>query len=256
MELSGYFRKKKSGTADEVFHRTEQAIKVDISGEGMAAYKKMYQRDGQEYPVEGLNICLTPDGMVFGNKDWPRIDDFIDLGKGPGYMLKKGLSSDWYDDWTSVKDKASMLISSYAKAYDEIVRGYEDGTRVKYRINNDMGDVPSQGCETDLYRTVTMEEELKALQESFEARADNLEELNEMSCSARKHIIRQYTEWAERGFLVSREEAETAKTCYLELKGEENTCDIRSKMMQAIDIFQRQYPQTGLRNLITNVLDW
>lgn len=240
---------------NETFPNAEQAIKVDISKEGMDAYKKLYQRDEREYSGDGLNICFTSDGLVFGNKGWPKIEDFIDLGKGPGYMLKKGLSSDWYDDWTSVKDKASMLISAYARAYDEIVRGYEDGTRVKYRINNDSHDIPLMGCEDDLYRVVTREEELKALTDSFEARAYNLQELNEMSSFARKHIASQYTEWAKRGFIVTKEEAENVNARYLELKEEENIGNIKDKMMQAMELFQRQYAQTGLHNIITNVLD-
>ncbi len=242
-------------STNEILSNTEHAVRVDISADGIAECKKNYQGDEQEYLGDGLNICFTPDGMVFGNKDWPKIEDFIDLGKGPGYMLGNGLSSDWYDDWTSVKDKASMLILSYAKAYDEIVRGYEDGTRVKYKINNDLHDVPLNGCEDELYRTVTMEEELKALAESFEARAGNLEKLNEMSCSARKHIAIRYAEWAKRDFMVTKDEAENVNVRWLELKEEENICNIKNKMMKAMDIFQKQYAQTGLCNVAVNILD-
>ena len=91
-------------------------------------------------------------------------------------MLRKGMDMQkWYDDWTSVKDKASMLLSAYAKAYDEICQGYENGTRVRYKI-----DMSAK----ELYREVTMEEELEALRERYEARTNNLEELHRLSCSA------------------------------------------------------------------------
>ena len=211
-----------------------QPIKVDISKEGMDRYKEKYQQSGQDRDFKGLNIHLTPEGMVFGNEDWPDRKDFIDVGDArPEKLLHKGMDlQKWYDDWTSVKDKASMLLSAYTKAYEEIVKGYESGTRTKYRIDIDA---------KDLYRAVTMEEELAALEERYAAKAANLEELNRLSCSARKSIAVQYTEWAERGFLVSREEAAEKTARYRELKDEEEITDIQTKMMSAMYAFQSQY---------------
>lgn len=211
-----------------------QPIKVDISKEGMDRYKEKYRQSGQDRDFKSLNICLTPEGMVFGNEDWPDRKDFIDVGDArPEKLLHKGMDlQKWYDDWISVKDKASMLFSAYTKAYEEIVKGYESGTRTKYQI--DMGA-------KDLYRAVTMEEELAALEERYAARVANLEELNKLSCSALKGIAVQYTEWAERGFLVSREEAAEKTARYRELKGEEEITDIRTRMMSAMYAFQSQY---------------
>lgn len=219
-------------------HFADQPIQVDISKEGMEAYKKMYQKE-ERGDIYGLNIEITSNGLVFGNEDWPDIADFIDLGgASPERMLRKGMDMQkWYDDWISVKDKASMLLSAYAKAYDEICQGYENGTRVRYKI--DMGA-------KDLYREVTMEEELEALRERYEARADNLEELHGLSCSARKGISGTHSEWAELGF-ISREEAERTKVNYLKMKGEEKIVDIRQKLIDAASLFTIRYQESGLR---------
>lgn len=67
-----------------------------------------------------------------------------------------------------------------------------------------------------------------------------------MSGSAREHIADQYTEWAKRGFIVTKEEAENVNARYLGLKEEENIRNIKDKMMQAMELFQRRYAQTTL----------
>ncbi|WP_300572885.1 hypothetical protein [uncultured Acetatifactor sp.] len=46
-----------------------------------------------------------------------------------------------------------------------------------------------------------MEEELEALRERYEARANNLEELHRLSCSARKGISETHSQWAEISFI-------------------------------------------------------
>lgn len=216
----------------------DQPIQVDISKEGMEAYKKMYQKE-QQGNLYGLNIEITSNGLVFGNEDWPDMADFIDLGgSSPEKMLRKGMDMQkWYDDWTSVKDKASMLLSAYAKAYDEICQGYENGTRVRYKI-----DMSAK----ELYREVTMEEELEALRERYEARANNLEELHRLSCSARKGISETHSQWAEIGF-ISREEAERTKENYLKMRGEEKIVDIRQKLIDAASLFVSRYQDSGLK---------
>ncbi len=91
-----------------------------------------------------------------------------------------------------------------------------------------------------------MEEELEALRERYEARADNLEELHGLSCSARKGISGTHSEWAELGF-ISREEAERTKVNYLKMKGEEKIVDIRQKLIDAASLFTIRYQESGLR---------
>ena len=55
----------------------------------------------------------------------------------------------------SVTDRANGYISAYASMYDEIVRGYENGTREIY-VEDEFG----------MHR-LTKEEELKALEEAY-----------------------------------------------------------------------------------------
>lgn len=52
------------------------------------------------------------------------------------------------DIYTPIKDKASALLNAYQETHTEIVKGYEDGTRVQYVVDMDT---------EELYRKATME---------------------------------------------------------------------------------------------------
>lgn len=229
-------------TISDYMNQTDMSVKVDISKEGLIKYKEMCQNNRQDEDFKGLNIVFTPEGMVFGNKDWPDINDFIDVGKSsPEKMLMKRIKK-WTDDWTSVKEKASMLLNAYARAYDEIVKGYQDGTRVKY-----ITDV-------DTYRTVTMKEELEALKKQYEGKASALEEMHRLSCRCRASIARRDAEWAERDFLITKEEAEVTVAKYLKLKNEEKIVNVTQKLLDAGAIFASQYDEYGLSRLNLEIL--
>jgi len=222
----------------------DKPVKVDISEEGLAAYKKMYQNNDAGKPIKSMEIRLTEDGMVFGHKDWPDMKDFVNLNGTYHKAIKEGLTQDWYSDWTSVKDKASILVTAYARAYDEIVKGYENGTRVKYKA-----DMEAE----NLYRPVTKEEELADLEKSYTDWVKSLERDNAMACRDRRDNAQMFIEWSNWDPQVSKKEARRAYDRYLELKDEEKIGDIMPQMMEAINRFHSQYEKFGLNNFSVQV---
>ena len=79
----------------------------------------------------------------------------------------------------SWETKRSYLDKAYQNLRDEIIQGYENGTR---QVN-----VIDESSETG-YRTLTMEEELSALDAAYEKNAKGLEELSSQQEQAREII--------------------------------------------------------------------
>jgi len=219
-----------------------QVVKVDISEEGLSAYKEMYKNSGQDRNFKNLNLRIFPGEMAWGNEGWPDIKEFLNCGYTDQMMTGK-VPQAYFDRYVSIKDKASMLMSAYAVTYDEIVRGYENGTREKYVVD----------METDeLYRKVTMEEDLDYLNKEFERRASSLEKRHKADCEIR----RMSAECAKGGFLhgMSLREVLRSTIYYERLKDEENITGIKQKMLDAAAVFAGQYEKYGLSRLNLQVL--
>lgn len=81
----------------------------------------------------------------------------------------------------SASGAGSDLLSAYASLYDEIMKGYEDGTREYW--------VLEQG---GVFRKVTKEEELEALYKAFEKHAEFIARSSEVSEGASKAMEAAY----------------------------------------------------------------
>ncbi len=219
----------------------ECPVKVEISREGLDAYKQMFQHDNQE-DFKSLNLRLMPGEMAWGNEGWPDIDEFLGWGTSWKMMADK-MPQNYNDIFVSVKDKAAALLKGYAERYDEIVKGYENGTRVRYVVDMDT---------ESLYRKATLEEDLEYLRTEFEERAGSLEAANKRDCKFREAHAKSTMDGFPYGSSIR--EVLRYGTLYRSMKDEENITDIRQKLVDAASLFVSQYRESGLSRLNLQVL--
>lgn len=219
------------------------SLKVNISEEGLSAYKQMFQHDVQEQDSQNVIVRLIPGGgMEWGNEDWPDMEDFLGWGRR-WKMMDDKIPNNYYDPFVSVRDKAAALLKGYAERYDEIVKGYENGTRIKYVVDKST---------EELYRTATMEEDLEYLWEEFESRVSSLEKLHQYDCRDREaHAISSMD-----GFPYGASLKDVMKygILYRSMKDEENIVNVKQKLIEAASLFVNQYKEFGLSRLNLQVL--
>lgn len=216
-------------------------IKVDISAEGREAYKQMFQHKEQEF--KSLNLRLMPgEDMSWGNEGWPDIEEFLGWGTS-GKMMNDKIPGNYYDAFVSVKDKAAALLKGYAETYDEIMKGYENGTRVRYVVDMDTDE---------LYRTATKEEDLAYLRKEYESRVLVLEKMHKSDCRTREALASS----AMDGFPYVSSIRNVLKygILYRNMKDEENIVNVKQKLMDAAAAFVSQYKESGLSRLNLQVL--
>lgn len=142
---------------------TENPVKVSISQEGYEHIRSSLQQNGQEtydMVVRKIELSKKVRVMNYGYDLSMKAVEFNDAASENG---TKALS---------VADRANGYISAYASMYDEIVRGYENGTREIY-VEDEFG----------IHR-LTKEEELKALDEAYKREVDDfvaMEKANEQA---------------------------------------------------------------------------
>ncbi|MDE6024315.1 MAG: hypothetical protein K2G45_02575 [Lachnospiraceae bacterium] len=152
----------------------KQPIKVSISKEGYKEYRN------------NISGSCSFDGAVKHKKDLMETKLSTDLNFNFSFKIFESLSDEdkktaGYRD-LSMRGRVTNIAQTYASLYDEIVRGYENGTR---KIN-----VADSESETG-YRTLTMEEELNALDEAYEKAAKTTEALAQQQPKIQK-ILEEY----------------------------------------------------------------
>lgn len=219
----------------------KRPIKVDISREAIEKYKQMFQSNKQESSIKIVYGQQQPpkDPVTYGENGCPDKEDFVDHLDYHKMINRKLNQNDYYfNPYVSIKDKTFMLLEAYGKSYDEIVKGYENGTREKYII-----DMNAEGH----YRKVTMEEELNLLQEEFEIKSNTLERtILKTDCFMRRVDAENSDKWLAMG-ITSLGEAAKSKAFYEQMKDEEKLTDLKQKLMDAANLFISQYQQFGGR---------
>ena len=106
-------------------HTTEQSVKLSISNEGMEYYRNCIQQNRQE----------TYDD-VLQRRELLKSEKIIDIDYGYEISKKAAeLNKDAANagqNALSTTDRANGYVAAYAELYDEIVQGYESGTREIY----------------------------------------------------------------------------------------------------------------------------
>lgn len=148
----------------------EQPVKVSFSKEGIKNYRNSIS-GGKSYEEAVKQKELLKTVKLSADLDYSfrfRISESLSAedAKAAGGPL-------------SLKGRMENMAETYMSLYDEIVQGYESGTR---KIN--VADVESEQG----YRTLTMEEELEALDAAYENAVRTTEELGKQNTVFQKAI--------------------------------------------------------------------
>ena len=240
----GYANLPQNAVSKDV--KKEEPIRIDISQEGRDQYRKSLSAHNQG--KMGLESVRAQKNII---KHLSMDSDFESkFHKEAGIMSaaakEKGTTM-------SVKDKAENYFSTYAKLYDEIVQGYETGTRETY--------VSEEGG----YRKLTKEEELSALDKAFGKIAGDFEKQETVNKNARNIIEEGFKKFAPyrkakvgSTTTVAEKEAETDSTkTATEKESKETTINviegISKKMINAADLFKAGYGKSDLMTLLAGI---
>ena len=179
---------KENATAEALSKKFD---KLTISGEGTKSYRKSISESGQALTY---NSVTQQKKILSGgiNYSYNLSMETEKLNKADEEALTDGNTLSW-------QTKLHNLNKAYKNLRDEIVQGYENGTR---QVN-----VIDENSETG-YRTLTMEEELSALDAAYEKNVNGFEELSSQQENA-KEII---DEWQEQ--VTKIKEGKTSKQSF------------------------------------------
>ena len=146
-----------------------QAVKVSISKEGYNNYRSSISANQSFDDIATQKEMLKSSNLS------------ADLNYSFNFKISESLSDEdrkaaGYST-LSMNGRVTNIAETYTSLYDEIVRGYENGTR---KIN-----VADSESETG-YRALTMEEELNALDEAYEKAAKTVETLAQQQPKVQK----------------------------------------------------------------------
>lgn len=168
-------------TAKDVGRKmVEQSVSLSISNEGKEHYRNSIQQGGQE----SYDAVLQRREQL-KNEKISLVDYSYEISK----RARAGESV------SSVAGRADGYVKAYAELYDEIVQGYEDGTREIY-VAGENGP-----------RKLTKDEELDALDAAYKKTVDSFVTMEQTNQRARAII----GEEAEKIAKISRRETKAAE---------------------------------------------
>lgn len=203
----------------------EAPVKVSISEEGRNNY-----RNSLEQQSEGLGNVMERRRELLSGKIVPETDYSFELGNKLAAMKEEGV-------YQSTEDKAFDLLKAYAGVYDEIVQGYESGTRERY------SQLPEGG-----YRKLTMSEEINSLNAAYKKYADFLE----VQAQQKPKIVEAFEKYRNQlSKIGAKREGLAAKTQerYSKIKEEKPLENISEKVVSASKVFAEQYAKQNLKGM-------
>ena len=135
-------------------HTTEQAVKLSISNEGMEYYRNCIQQNRQETYDDVLQRR-----ELLKSEKIRDIDYGYEISKKAAELNKDAANAG--QNALSTTDRANGYVAAYAELYDEIVQGYESGTREIY-VADENGP-----------RKLTKDEELSNLDAAYKKTVDD-----------------------------------------------------------------------------------
>lgn len=240
----GYANSPQNTVSKDV--KKEEPIKIDISQEGREQYKKSLAVHSQG--KMGLKSVKAQKNII---KHLRMDSDFESKFHKEAEMMSAAAKEK--GTTMSIQGKAENYFSTYAKMYDEIVQGYEAGTRETY--------VSEEGG----YRKLTKEEELSALDKAFGKIAGDFEKRETVNQKARSIIEEGFKKFApyrkaKAGSITTVDEKETkvdSTTTTIKKESEETTSNviegISKKMINAADLFKAGYGKSDLATLLAGI---
>ncbi len=204
---------QEKATAKEASRKmAEQPVRLSISNEGKEHYRNSIQQGGQE----SYDSVLQRREQLKNEKI-----SLVDYG----YEISKRADSG--ESVLSTSGKADGYVKAYAELYDEIVQGYEDGTREIYVAGE---DGPHK---------LTKEEELDALDAAYRKTVDSFVAMEQTNQHARTII----GEEAEKIAKISRRETSAADFLREQkARGTDKVPEnLNEKMLSAVASFKEKY---------------
>ncbi len=216
MRAATNYVQERTNAKDAGGKMAEQPVSLSISDAGKEHYRNNVQQGGQESydamlrrreQLKNEKISLVDYGYEISK----RAADTADTGKSV----------------LSAASKANGYVKAYEELYDEIVRGYEDGTREIYVAGE---DGPHK---------LTKEEELDALDAAYRKTVDRFVEMERTNQHARTIINKE----AEKIVKISRRA--TRAENYLkeqEARGTDKVPEnLNQQMLSAVALFKEKY---------------
>lgn len=206
--------------SESTCEKSDISVKVSISEEGINRY-----RDSLREENEGYDFILGQRNELQAEK---MMTDFgIELGNKFSSLRKEGT-------YQSTEELAADLLRAYADMYNEIVQGYESGTRETY-VKDKMSESG--------YRKLTMSEEIDFLNATYNKSVDFLETQAQLKPQI-ADALKKYIDTLSRIAAKSEKAAEVAAKAqdeYLKLKEEIVPKNIKEKMVKATKAIDEQY---------------
>ena len=208
----------------------EQSVKLSISNEGREYYRNSIQQNGQETYDDVLQRREQLE-----NEKISVIDYGYEISKKAAGWNKEAANTG--RNVVSTTDRANGYVVAYAELYDEIIQGYEAGTREIY-VADENGT-----------HKLTRDEELSALDAAYKKTVDDFVTREKTNQHAREIISEEMDKISK---ITSRS---TLAATYIEeqkTRGEDEIPkNLGEKMYEAIFSFKEKYAmfQSNMDNL-------
>ena len=198
----------------------EQSVKLSISNEGREYYRNSIQQNGQETYDDVLQRREQ-----LKNEKISVIDYGYEISKKAAGWNKEAANTG--RNVLSTTDRANGYVTAYAELYDEIIQGYEAGTREIY-VADENGT-----------RKLTRDEELSTLDAAYKKTVDDFVTMEKRNQHAREIISEEMDKISK---ITSRS---TLAATYIEeqkTRGEDEIPEnLGEKMYEAIFSFKEKY---------------
>ena len=145
--------------------KADDAVKVSISQEGIESYRKQLHESGFNGGGKVI-VKADKDSIIRQAKQATNALLANNYGNELAKETEKLKGQRTGGSSYSLSNRVEDSVRAYGNLYDEIVQGYQNGTRERY--------VEDKSSETG-YRKMTMEEELEGLDKAFQRAADGTE---------------------------------------------------------------------------------
>lgn len=200
-------------------HTMEQSVKLSISNEGLEYYRNRIQQSGQEKYDD-----VVQRKELLASKKISDIDYSYEIQKK---AAQQNQNVDTGKSALNITDKANNYVKAYAELYDEIVKGYENGTREIY-VADENGP-----------RKLTRDEELSNLDVAYKKTVDDFVTMETTNQHARGIIGEEMNKISK---ITSRSALASDYIWEQKTKGKDEIPEnLTEKMYGAITSFKEKY---------------